>query len=41
LSAGLDVSLSPTVSLYGDYSMQTGDVTRVIGEWRAGVSIRF
>ncbi len=41
LSAGFDASLSETVSLYADYGIQTGDTTRVIGEWNAGLSMRF
>ncbi len=41
LSAGLDVVLSPTVSLYADYSIQTGNRTRVLGEWRAGLGVSF
>jgi outer membrane autotransporter protein len=41
LSAGLDVVLSPRVALYADYSVQTGGSTRVLGEWRGGVSIGF
>jgi outer membrane autotransporter protein len=41
LSAGLDVVLSQTVSLYADYSIQTGNNTRVLGEWRGGLAVRF
>ena len=41
LSAGFDVALSPDVALYADYSIQTGHSTRVVGEWRAGLSIGF
>jgi outer membrane autotransporter protein len=41
LSAGLDVAFSPAVGLYADYTIQTGDRSRVIGEWSAGVSVRF
>ncbi len=41
VSAGFDVVLSRSVSLYADYSMQTGDATRVTGEWRGGVSVSF
>ncbi|MCX6937508.1 MAG: autotransporter outer membrane beta-barrel domain-containing protein [Verrucomicrobia bacterium] len=41
LSAGLDVELSPRVLLYTDIATQTGDRTRTLSEWRAGVSIGF
>jgi uncharacterized protein YhjY with autotransporter beta-barrel domain len=40
-SAGLDVVLGPSVLLYTDVSAETGGTTRVLTEWRAGVSIRF
>ncbi|AHF90605.1 autotransporter [Opitutaceae bacterium TAV5] len=40
-SAGFDARLSERVSLYADYGMQTGDTTRVTGEWNAGLSFRF
>ncbi|WP_043588586.1 autotransporter-associated beta strand repeat-containing protein [Geminisphaera colitermitum] len=41
LSAGLDARLSERLSLYADYGIQTGDTTRVTGEWSAGLSFRF
>ena len=41
LSAGVDVAFSPAVALYADYSIQTGHTSRVLGEWRAGLSIGF
>jgi autotransporter-associated beta strand protein len=41
LSAGLDLNLSPRAVIYADYTTQTSGMTRVIGEWQAGVSMRF
>jgi autotransporter-associated beta strand protein len=41
LSAGLDVSITPRLALFGDYSLQTGDATRVIGAWSAGLAYGF
>jgi len=41
LSAGFDVAITPTVALYADYAIQTGDRTRVVGEWRAGLGVSF
>ncbi len=41
LSAGFDVAFSRAVSLYADYSIQTGHTSSVVGEWRAGLSIGF
>jgi outer membrane autotransporter protein len=41
LSVGLDALLSPSIALYADYSIQTGHSSRVLGEWRAGLSIGF
>ncbi|MET0261359.1 MAG: autotransporter domain-containing protein [Rariglobus sp.] len=41
LSAGFDASLTPRVSLYADYSMQTGNSVEVLGEWRGGLSVNF
>ncbi len=41
LGAGFDVVLGPRSLIYTDFTAQTGSVTRVLGEWRAGVSVRF
>ena len=41
LSAGFEARLTETLGLYADYGLQTGDTTRVIGEWSAGLSLRF
>ena len=41
LGVGLDLALSPSTSLYSDFSVQSGGSSRVMGEWRAGVSIGF
>ena len=41
LGAGLDLALSPSTSLYSDFSVQSGGSSRVMGEWRAGISIGF
>ncbi len=41
LSAGLDVAITPRLALFGDYSLQTGDATRVIGAWSAGLAYGF
>lgn len=40
-SAGFDLALSPSTLLYADYSMQTGDNTRVTGAWNAGLAFSF
>ncbi len=40
-SAGLDVVLGPRARLYADLTSQSGGTTRVLNEWRAGVSITF
>ena len=40
-SAGFDLGLTPDLMLYADYSMQTGDNTRVIGAWNAGLAFSF
>jgi outer membrane autotransporter protein len=39
--AGLDVVLGPRAFLYTDVSAQTGGTTRVLNEWRAGISVTF
>lgn len=41
LSAGFDAAITPRVSLYADYSIQTGDTVEILGEWRGGVSVSF
>lgn len=41
LGAGLEAMLTPTLSLYLDYAVQTGNTTRVTGEWTGGLSMRF
>jgi len=41
LSAGFNAAITPRVSLYADYSIQTGDTVEILGEWRGGVSIGF
>jgi outer membrane autotransporter protein len=41
LSAGLDATVAPNTSIYADYSVESGNVTRVVGEWSAGLSFRF
>jgi autotransporter-associated beta strand protein len=41
LSAGFDLAVGPRTSIYADYAVQTGDTTRVIGEWSAGISFSF
>lgn len=40
-SAGLDFVLGPRALIYTDVSAETGGATRVLSEWRAGVSITF
>ena len=41
LSAGLDFVLGPSALLYTDFTAQTGGRTKLLSEWRAGVSVRF
>ncbi|MBW8781220.1 MAG: autotransporter domain-containing protein [Verrucomicrobia bacterium] len=41
LGAGFDLALSPSTALYTDVTVQSGGISRVMGEWRAGVSIGF
>jgi autotransporter-associated beta strand protein len=40
-SAGLDVYLAPRALLYADLTAQSGGTTRVLSEWRVGVSVTF
>ncbi len=40
-SAGLDLLLSPSTLLYTSVSAQGGGTTKVLSEWRAGVSLSF
>jgi autotransporter-associated beta strand protein len=41
LGAGLDLAFGSNVMLYSEVSVQTGGVSRVMGEWHAGVSVSF
>ena len=41
LAAGLQVEISPHIACFGEYSQQTGNPTRILGEWRAGLSYGF
>ncbi|MEI6862748.1 MAG: autotransporter outer membrane beta-barrel domain-containing protein, partial [Verrucomicrobiota bacterium] len=41
LSVGFDVRLSPRSLIYTDFSAQTGDVTKIVSEFRAGLSVHF
>jgi autotransporter-associated beta strand protein len=41
LSAGLDIQLSPRALLYMEFSAQPGTRTKILSEWRVGVSIGF
>jgi len=40
-SAGVDLVLGPRALIYTDVSSQSGGTTRVLNEWRVGVSITF
>lgn len=40
-SAGLDVVLGPRALVYTDVSAQSGDHTKVLTEWRVGLSVRY
>ena len=40
-SAGVDLVLGPTALLYTDVSVQNGGTTRVLSEWRVGLSVSF
>lgn len=41
LSVGLDAWLNPSTLLYADLSAQTGDITKILSEWRTGVAVKF
>jgi hypothetical protein len=41
VAVGLDVVLSPRAVIYSDLSVQTGDVTKILGEFQVGFSFRF
>lgn len=41
LSVGLDAWFNPSTLLYADLSAQTGGITKILSEWRAGVAVRF
>ncbi len=41
VGAGLDLVLNPRTTLYSNFSLQAGGSTRVLGEFRAGVSVNF
>lgn len=40
-SAGVDVVLGPRALVYSDFSAQSGDQTKVLTEWRVGLSVRY
>ena len=41
LGGGLNVTLTPTAMLYSNFSLQTGSITKILGGWNVGVSVRF
>jgi len=41
LGAGLDLVLGPRALLFTDYTTQTGGITRILSDWRVGLSVNF
>ena len=41
LSAGLDFGFGSRAVLYTDYAVETGSITKILGEWRVGLSVNF
>ena len=40
-SAGVDLVLGPAALLYTEFSAQSGGDTKVLNEWRVGLSVRY